>query len=107
MPRAVGRLAATLILAASAAGAAAPDSERQAALIYLLRQDCGSCHGATMGGGLAPPLLPHRLADTPADSLIAAILDGRPGTPMPPWRFEINPEEAAWMVRQLKEGLPK
>ncbi len=98
-------LAAALILTASTASAAPLGSERQAALLYLLRQDCGSCHGSTMGGGLAPPLLPQSLAETPDDALIAAILDGRPGTPMPPWRFEINPNEAAWMVRQLKGGL--
>ena len=98
-------LAAALMLTASAANAAPLSNEREAALLYLLRQDCGSCHGATMGGGLAPPLLPQSLAEAPDDALIAAILDGRPGTPMPPWRFEINPDEAAWMVRQLKGGL--
>lgn len=98
-------LAAVLVLATPVAGAAPPGGDRQTALLYLLRQDCGSCHGATMGGGLAPPLLPHSLAETPDDALIAAILDGRPGTPMPPWRFEISPDEAAWMVRQLKGGL--
>jgi cytochrome c55X len=94
-----------LIWTASAAGATPPGNDRQAALLYLLRQDCGSCHGSTLRGGLAPPLLPQNLAATPDDALIAAILDGRPGTPMPPWRFEINPDEAAWMVRQLKGGL--
>ena len=104
MPRAVVILAVTLVLAAAAA-AAPPVGDRQAALLYLLRQDCGSCHGATMGGGLAPPLLPQSLAETPDEALVAAILDGRPGTPMPPWRFEISPDEAAWMVRQLKGGL--
>jgi cytochrome c55X len=98
-------VAAALMPAASAAGAASPGSDRQAALLYLLRQDCGSCHGSTLRGGLAPPLLPQNLAGTPDDALIEAILDGRPGTPMPPWRFEINADEAAWMVRQLKEGL--
>lgn len=98
-------LAVALMIAASTAGAASPGNDRQAALLYLLRQDCGSCHGSTLRGGLAPPLLPQSLAATPDDALIAAILDGRPGTPMPPWRFEINPDEAAWMVRQLKGGL--
>jgi cytochrome c55X len=54
---------------------------------------------------LAPALLPQNLAATPDEALIEAILDGRPGTPMPPWGFEISPDEAAWMVRQLKGGL--
>jgi cytochrome c55X len=105
VPRATELLAAVLILAASAAGAATPGGDRQAALLYLLRQDCGSCHGSTLRGGLAPALLPQNLAATPDEALIEAILDGRPGTPMPPWGFEISPDEAAWMVRQLKGGL--
>ena len=85
--------------------AGSPASERQSALMHLLRQDCGSCHGMTMKGGLGPPLLPWTLADKPDGALVEAILDGRPGTPMPPWRFSLSRAEASWMVRRLKEGL--
>lgn len=76
-------------------------------LMNLLKQDCGSCHGLTMKGGLGPPLLPENL-DGKADEILAQIiLDGLPGTPMPPWRFHLKPDEVAWMVRRLKEGLPQ
>lgn len=78
---------------------------RQADLLHLLEQDCGSCHGLTMKGGLGPALLPEALAGKDEAMLIETILDGRPGTPMPPWRFELSPEDAAWMVRTLKDGL--
>ncbi len=78
---------------------------RRDALMNLLRQDCGSCHGLTMKGGLGPPLLPRTLAGKPDAALVEAILDGRAGTPMPPWRFSLDVEEATWMVRRLKEGL--
>jgi len=84
-------------------GAISPD--RQKSLIHLLRQDCGSCHGMTMKGGLGPGLLPVNLAEKPDETLTGIILDGVPGTPMPPWRPLLAPEEVAWMVKQLKEGL--
>ena len=79
--------------------------ERRAELMNLLVQDCGSCHGLTMKGGLGPALLPQDLADKNEDALVATILFGRPGTAMPPWAVELSEEEARWMLRQLKEGL--
>lgn len=99
-------VAAALCLAAAApALAEPPDPGRRGALMHLLRQDCGSCHGLTMKGGLGPPLLPANLQGKDDEVLVEAILDGRPGTPMPPWRFEISPGEAAWIVEQLRAGL--
>jgi cytochrome c55X len=82
-----------------------PPPQRQAELIYQVEQDCGSCHGLTMKGGLGPALLPATLRDRPDDALAEIILNGAPGTPMPPWSFEISRDEAAWIVRRLKEGL--
>ena len=81
-----------------------PAAPRQKELLYLLEQDCGSCHGLTMKGGLGPPLLPGNIVDKPDEGLVDAILQGRPGTPMPPWEFEISEDEAFWLVRQLREG---
>lgn len=82
-----------------------PPPQRQAELIYQVEQDCGSCHGLTMKGGLGPALLPATLGEKPDDVLAEIILNGVPGTPMPPWNFEISGDEAAWIVRRLKEGL--
>ena len=84
---------------------AEPPAIRQDELLYRLRQDCGSCHGMTLKGGLGPPLLPVALAARPEAELATAILYGVPGTPMPPWAFEITAAEARWLARQLKEGL--
>lgn len=78
---------------------------REAYLANLLTQDCGSCHGLTMKGGLGPALLPAALAEREDALLVETILDGRPGTPMPPWRFELSPQEAAWLVARLREGV--
>jgi len=91
---------------ALAAQAAEPAPARRAQLVEMVRQDCGSCHGMTLKGGLGPPLLPAALADKPDASLEAVILDGRPGTPMPPWRAFISEDEARWIVESLKQGFP-
>lgn len=98
-----------LTLAALTTSAAAaerdPGPARQAELLHRLKHDCGSCHGMTLKGGLGPALLPARLAERSDEELVEVILEGRPGTPMPPWRFEIQPTEATWLVQQLKRGL--
>lgn len=79
--------------------------ERQQALRYLVRQDCGACHGLTLKGGLGPALTPDALANRSEELLINSILQGRPGTAMPPWQEMISREEAEWIVDQLRQGL--
>jgi cytochrome c55X len=79
--------------------------ERRADLMNLLVQDCGSCHGLTMKGGLGSPLLPSNLEGKDAISLAEVILDGIPETPMPPWRGQLTEAEAIWMAEQLKKGI--
>ena len=101
----LGVLAVLAAPAAAGGGPPAPTPARRTELLYLLRQDCGSCHGMTLKGGLGPSLLPAALAGKPDEALVDVILEGRPGTPMPPWRFEISEDEAAWLVRSLKRGL--
>ena len=81
-----------------------PDASTKARLSHLLIQDCGSCHGLTLQGGLGKPLLPETLSDRSADILAEIILDGIPGTPMPPWRGLLSHEEALWIAETLKKG---
>jgi cytochrome c55X len=92
--------------AASAASEYVPDAARRTELIRLVRQDCGSCHGITLKGGLGPALLPETLHDKPAVGLKATILRGRPGTAMPPWDRFVNEQEADWIVDNLQKGFP-
>jgi len=80
--------------------------ERQSELIRLVRQDCGSCHGMRLTGGLGPALTPEALKDKPAAALINTILRGRPGTPMPPWNTFLSESEATWIVDGLQKGFP-
>lgn len=84
-----------------------PSPERQRELVHLVRQDCGSCHGMTLQGGLGPPLTPAALQGKPVDSLVATIHGGRPGTPMPPWHRFLSESEARWIVEQLQAGFPE
>lgn len=97
------------VLAATAAGAQppAPGSPREQALTRLVRQDCGSCHGMRLTGGLGPAITPEALADKPLDSMVAVIYQGRPGTAMPGWRAMISEAEARWIAERLMRGFPE
>ena len=97
--------AATKDAQTDAAGAA-PDAARQTQLVRMVRQDCGSCHGIQLTGGLGPALTQERMADLPLESLTAVIYHGRPGTPMPGWKSMINEAEADWIARHLQTGFP-
>ncbi len=83
---------------------AAPESARQRELLSLLKQDCGSCHGMRLTGGLGPALTPEALRTKPAASLVATIVSGRPGTAMPPWRRFVSEAEAQWLVARMVSG---
>lgn len=102
MPRLAATLVLALGLALPAAGAEiAPD--RAAALEHMVIQDCGSCHGLTMKGGLGSPLTADALSHAEAEGLALIILDGVPGTAMPPWRPLLTEDEALWIANYLKE----
>ncbi len=96
--------AAVLLLVIPLAAFPAPDAARQSALRNLVAQDCGSCHGLTLKGGLGPALTPQALAGKPEALLVSTVLDGRPGTAMPPWRPFLSEAEARWIIDQLRAG---
>lgn len=102
---------ASLAFAGAAAAASLASGDlapaRKSALVHLVRQDCGSCHGMTLKGGLGRPLLPTDLAHWSEDDLAGIILNGIPGTPMPPWRGLLGQDEALWIARKLKSGFPQ
>lgn len=94
-----------MVSTALAAGDIAPG--RQAELEHMVIQDCGSCHGLTMKGGLGRAITPGDLAGRDARDLAAIILDGIPGTAMPPWRPLISEAEALWIADYLKKEKPE
>ncbi len=75
-----------------------------AALEHLVIQDCGSCHGLTLKGGLGPDIRPEAIAHYNAQTLSDVLLDGIPGTPMPPWRPLMTEAEARWIAEYLLKG---
>jgi cytochrome c55X len=92
--------------AAFAVPAGDVSAARGAELTRLVRQDCGSCHGLTLKGGLGPALTPEALAGKSPEALTLTILHGRLGTPMPPWKPFLTEAEAQWIVQSLLRGFP-
>ncbi len=87
----------------SAAGAE-PSAERKAELAYFLEQDCGSCHGLTRKGGLGTPLTPESVAKTDDETLFDVIMNGIPGTPMPPWKALLSSDEVHYLIQLIRKG---
>nr|WP_154153387.1 cytochrome c [Roseovarius bejariae] len=92
-----------LILALIALPVLAQEPDARA-LERLVRQDCGSCHGLTLKGGLGPDIRPGALSHYTPEVLETVILDGIPGTPMPPWRPLLSEAEAGWIADYLLNG---
>jgi len=97
-------LAALLLLTLPAAADIAPG--RATELEHMVLQDCGSCHGLTLKGGLGLPLTAAALTHADRDGLALIILDGVPGTAMPPWRPLLTEAEALWIADYLKGETP-
>ena len=98
-------IASLVLVSASQLAIADISATRQSELMYLLKQDCGSCHGMTLKGGLGPALLPQTLTGKPTELLVATILEGRTGTAMPPWKALLTQDEAEWIAVQLQQGV--
>jgi cytochrome c55X len=82
-----------------------PSIARQSELKNLLLQDCGSCHGMTMKGGIGPALTTTALSNKTEAFLFQTISDGRHKTPMPPWKNILTKDEIMWLVKTLKQGV--
>lgn len=104
--RLAGMALFAMLVSAPAFATDPPSPQRQRQLAHWLRDDCGACHGMTRQGGLGSPLTAATLADKPASGLVATLLDGRPGTAMPPWRPFLTEDEAVWLIERLQRGDP-
>lgn len=95
------RLVAFLLALALPVHAQAVAPEREHELRHMVRQDCGSCHGLRLTGGLGSPITPEALAGRDPDDLARLILDGLPGSAMPGWRPLLTEAEARWIADYL------
>lgn len=75
--------------------------------IRMVRQDCGSCHGLSLQGGLGAPLTREALAGQTPEALAVIILHGKHGTAMPPWKTLLSEAQARWIAERLIEGFPE
>ncbi len=78
--------------------------QRKAELTHLVLQDCGSCHGMRLTGGLGPSIIPNDLKTSHPKALAAIISHGVPGTAMPPWNLILPNHEILWVANQLVSG---
>ncbi len=102
-PAALALLGLLFSLLATASEGTALESET----IRLVRQDCGSCHGMSLQGGLGTPLTREALAGQSAEALAVIILHGKHGTAMPPWKSLLSASQAQWIAERLIEGFPE
>jgi cytochrome c55X len=102
--RSLAVLFCALIGATALASAQEVTPERARTLEHLVVQDCGSCHGMTMKGGLGTPLTLDAIEHYQPEILAMVILDGVPGTAMPPWRPLLSEADALWIADYLLKG---
>lgn len=102
-----GLIAAGIASLAIGSQAREPAGVDPAELTRLVRQDCGSCHGMTLQGGLGAPLTKDALAGQTVESLTIIILHGKHGTAMPPWKTLLSEMQAQWIARHLLDGFPE
>ena len=90
----------------SAAWAAQPEPEaaRARELRALVLNDCGSCHGMTLRGGLGPALLPATLSLKGQAYVAEMIRVGNPANAMPAWGAMLSPSDITWIAQSLVEG---
>lgn len=100
----MARLIAIALLLAGTFATAETQALDNTALERLVRQDCGSCHGFTLKGGLGPDIRPNALSHYDHDTLKLVIAGGIPGTPMPPWEPLLTKDELDWIVTYLLTG---
>lgn len=97
----MARLAALMLAFALPVQAGEVAPARAEELRHMVRQDCGSCHGLRLTGGLGSPITAQALAGRDPDDLAALILDGLPGSAMPGWRPLLTADEARWIADYL------
>ena len=61
----------------------------------------------TLNGGLGPAIGAKRMRGGSPESIASVILDGVPGTPMPPWRPLLSEKEALWIASYLIQAEAK
>lgn len=86
---------------APAAPAPSPAAEVKP-IVKLYQDTCGGCHSPNRQGATGPALIPQRIGGLGDDFLKAVILNGRPGTAMPPWKGVLSEEQINDLLKYIK-----
>ncbi len=78
-----------------------PENKSAIELREFVIQDCGSCHGTTLKGGLGPSMRPAEMRGLTLFYLEAIISNGIVGTAMPPWKEILSKDD----IRKISKGL--
>jgi mono/diheme cytochrome c family protein/DNA-binding beta-propeller fold protein YncE len=70
-------------------------------VVRLFQDACSGCHGASRQGGTGPALIPQRLGSVGEEFLEAVIINGRPGTAMPPWKDVLKDEQVKDLIKYI------
>ena len=100
----MGTAALALALLAFAASTQAAETQGTKTLRRPVLQDCGSCHGMTLEGGLGPAITPEALQGRDPAEITAIIREGRPARAMPGWGPLLAPGEAERIAAGLLDG---
>ena len=68
----------------------------------MFEKECQGCHGPNHEGGVGADLRPAQLDKKNAYTLAEVILNGRPGTAMPPFSEKMNKADAQKMIDYLQ-----
>jgi len=68
----------------------------------MFEKECQGCHGPNHEGGVGADLRPTQIAKKNAGMLAETILNGRPGTAMPPFASSMDKTDAQKMVDYLQ-----
>ena len=68
----------------------------------VFEKECQGCHGPNHEGGVGSDLRPNVIGKKNAYMLAETILNGRPGTAMPPFKSKFNKADADKMVDYLQ-----
>jgi len=68
----------------------------------MFEKECQGCHGPNHEGGVGADLRPGKIEKKNAYTLSEVILNGRPGTAMPPFTDKMNQADAQKMVDYLQ-----
>lgn len=71
-------------------------------VVKLYQDACSGCHGPQRQGATGPALIPQRIGGVGDEFIKTILLNGRPGTAMPPWKGVITDSQISDLISYIK-----